>query len=212
MKNLYNQDYYERGVQLGISGYSNYRWLPELTIPMCQSIIKKLDISKDDTVLDYGCAKGYLVKAFDNLGYNCYGADLSNYAIEASDVSIRHKLYLIEHEQSISNMEKYFNFVISKDVFEHIEPSVLSSVISQLSNVCKTLFVITPLGDGSKYIIPEYEKDITHIIREDKEWWSNMFLKNGFTIKEFSYRIPGIKDNWAHYPKGNGFFILESAS
>jgi len=210
MKNLYNQDYYERGVQLGISGYSNYRWLPELTIPMCQTIIKKLDIQKGDTILDYGCAKGYLVKAFNHLGYDCCGADLSNYAIESSDSSIRHKLYLIEHEHTISSIKKYFNFVISKDVFEHIEPSVLNSVVSELSKVCKTLYVIIPLGDGTRYIIPEYEKDITHIVREDENWWSDMFMKNGFIIKEFSHRVPGIKDNWSHYPKGNGFFVLES--
>ena len=40
----YSEDYYERGIELGISGYSNYRWIPELTIPMCYEMINILNI------------------------------------------------------------------------------------------------------------------------------------------------------------------------
>jgi len=60
----FNEDYYERGVELGISGYSNYRWMPELTIPMCHEMINILNIKDDETILDFGCAKGYVVKGF----------------------------------------------------------------------------------------------------------------------------------------------------
>ena len=40
----FNEDYYERGAETGKSLYSHYRWMPELTIPMCQNIVmyKKL--------------------------------------------------------------------------------------------------------------------------------------------------------------------------
>ena len=66
---FYNEDYYENGLALGCSGYSNYRWIPELTIPMAYHIINGLNISENSRILDYGCAKGYLVSAFKLLGF-----------------------------------------------------------------------------------------------------------------------------------------------
>ena len=44
IKNIYNGDYFERGAETGVSLYSNYRWLPELTIPMCHHIIQFLNL------------------------------------------------------------------------------------------------------------------------------------------------------------------------
>ena len=61
--NVFDEDYFERGVQLGISGYTNYRWIPELTLPLCETMARYLGISKDDRILDFGCAKGYIVRA-----------------------------------------------------------------------------------------------------------------------------------------------------
>lgn len=53
MKIKYDKDYYENGVAKGISGYENYRWIPELTYPMAYSICKSLKIKKSDKVLEY---------------------------------------------------------------------------------------------------------------------------------------------------------------
>ena len=75
--NKYDEDYYENGVQLGISGYANYRWMPSLTIPMAERMIEYLAIKETDKILDFGCAKGFLVKAFTDLGYKCEGVTLA---------------------------------------------------------------------------------------------------------------------------------------
>ena len=39
----FDEDYYERGAETGKSLYSHYRWMPELTIPMCHHIAKYLE-------------------------------------------------------------------------------------------------------------------------------------------------------------------------
>ena len=61
--NIYDKNYYECGIESGKSLYTNYRWMPELTIPMCSRMIEHLKISSRDKILDFGCAKGYSVKA-----------------------------------------------------------------------------------------------------------------------------------------------------
>ena len=209
-KNLYNKDYYENGVELGISGYSDYRWLPDLTIPMCENIVEYLNIKKDHTILDFGCAKGYAVKALTDLGYNCYGTDISEYALSQAPDSIRDKLFLFEKEWPDLPQPLHFDFVTAKDVFEHINPKDLEKILSVLSLVCDVMFVVVPLGENGKYVVPEYEGDVTHVIREDINWWSDFFTANNLKVESSSYRVLGVKDNWSHYPKGNGFFVLKA--
>ena len=34
----FTEDYYERGVELGISGYTRYRWLPEATLALAHEL------------------------------------------------------------------------------------------------------------------------------------------------------------------------------
>ena len=111
----YDEDYFERGVELGISGYSNYRWIPELTIPMCARIVEYLTISDEDIILDYGCAKGYLVKAFRLLHKRCFGYDASEYALSQVDADT--KQYISDDLKILGN----FDIVIAKDVLEHID-------------------------------------------------------------------------------------------
>ena len=201
----YNEDYYERGQELGISGYSNYRWLPGLTVPMCKTIADDLFLDKNSSILDFGCAKGFLVKAFKDLGYDSYGIDVSEYAIKNChpDVSDRCKLYT---GKSISEaFDKRFNFVLSKDVFEHIPYEVIDKVLIDIRNHTDRLYTIVPLGTNGKYIIPSYENDVTHIIREPMDWWVEKIRKAGFHVKTATYQHKGIKDNWSSWEFGNAF-------
>ena len=209
--NKYNKDYFERGEELGISGYTNYRWMPDLTIPMCERFISYLGIKKGDNLLDYGCAKGYSVDAFNRLGYNCFGVDISEYAISKCNDSVKDKLKIYNGPKSLQHDEfKKFDYIFAKDVFEHIEKDELKILCKTLYNHTNTLFIVVPLGENGKYIVPEYEGDITHVIRENKEWWESFLIGVGFKIRKSEYIVKGIKDNWSQYEKGNGFFVLDT--
>jgi cyclopropane fatty-acyl-phospholipid synthase-like methyltransferase len=52
----------------------NYSWMPELTIRMAHHLIQQLPIRSAETVLDYGCAKGFLVRALRILDIDAHGA------------------------------------------------------------------------------------------------------------------------------------------
>ena len=203
--NNYDENYYERGVERGISGYTNYRWMPKLTVPMRQSIANYMALPIGSKILDYGCAKGYLVKALTELGYECDGTDISEYALSKIDPEIKDKVFLYNEENLFG---RGYDAAIAKDVFEHIEPKELGNILHNLSTVTNRLFVAVPLGDGEKYIIPEYESDITHVIRKDESWWPDFLLKHGWQPQFFTHLLKRVKDNWAHYPRGNGFFFL----
>ena len=94
--NYFNKDYYENGISSGLSLYTNYKWMPDLTIPMAFRIIEILNIKESDSILDFGCAKGYMVKSFRMLYRDAYGVDISDYAISNCDKEVENYLLKIE--------------------------------------------------------------------------------------------------------------------
>lgn len=202
MKNLFNEDYYERGVETGISGYSNYRWIPELTIPMCARLVEMLKIKDSEKVLDFGCAKGFMVKAFRLLHKQAWGYDISDYARDNCDPLIKGYLY-----RRIPNRE--FDWVIAKDVFEHIPYDKILNVFSKLNKISKKMFIAVPLGDKNGFVVPSYNTDVTHCICESLAWWVLKLKESGFVIKKASYNFPYLKENYSKWKQGNGFIVVK---
>jgi SAM-dependent methyltransferase len=209
---FYDSDYYERGIETGKSCYSNYRWMPEQTFAMAMTIIDYLNIKRGDTVLDFGCSKGFLVKALNILYRDAWGVDVSNYAIEQCDSQVKNKCILKSNEPlmdswQIANYPKMFDFCIAKDVFEHIEQDDLRQTL--LSINANQMLAIVPLGEDGIYRAPSNNMDQSHVICENEYWWASLFECNGWRLKKITLKIPGIKDSYYDkYPTSHGFFIL----
>jgi len=211
--NLFNKNYYENGIESGVSLYSNYRWIPDLTYPLAFRIIEILRIKKYHSILDFGCAKGFLVKAFRGLYRNCYGVDISEYAIENCGLDIKNFIVKINSSDDLKKLPfniKRFNFLLAKDVLEHVPYNDIDNTLKNIQKLSDCSFFIIPLGDGEKYYIKSYEFDNTHIIRENEKWWTDKIKQSGYKNVLFYNKISGIKDNWNCHPKGNGFFIAHN--
>lgn len=207
----YDENYFENGMAMGVSLYENYRWLPELTIRMAYFMIKNLGIEDDHKVLDFGCAKGYLVKAFRLLDINACGCDISEYAIKVVESEVKEFCMLSTSEYKIPFSEHiHFDWIIAKDVLEHMDKESLIKFLKESYRRCNKMMIVVPLGDGNKFIVPEYDKDSTHILAKNEEWWNTIFEKHGWKTLKFQYSMTALKENWAQrYPKGNGIFTLE---
>lgn len=199
----YDADYFLRGKQTGKSLYENYRWLPKLTMPMAQHIVEHCGIEMDHDILDFGCARGYLVKALRDLGHDAIGHDVSKWALDNCDPEVRQ--YLSNHWPM-----KEVDWIIAKDVLEHVELQKIGKLLRQFSEIAaRGVFVVVPLskGLGKGYVVEEYEADVTHKLRWPLEQWLDEFLDAFDHHWEISarYRIKGIKDNYADWERGNGF-------
>lgn len=200
---FYDRDYYEIGIESGKSNYQNYSWLPELTIPLAMTIIDLLGIKPKQSILEIGCAKGYLVKALRMLHRDAWGSDISDYALANVDSSV--KAYCSKPSFYEHTFRTEFDFCIAKDVFEHIPVSELSETLKKIP--ASILFSVIPLGENGCYFAKANNLDKSHVICETAEWWINFFGENKWEMKFFSYHVPGIKDNYAMIPKAHGFFI-----
>lgn len=196
----YDEDYYLRGTETGKSLYHNYRWLPELTIPLAHELMNIIGIYAGQRVLDYGCAFGYLVKALRLLHVDAWGCDTSLYARRKAPPDVANYL---KHEIPA----KVFTATIAKDVFEHIPEENLDKILYTLSRYSEKLFVIVPLGNGKLYHIPSYEADLTHVHRQPLEWWEAK-LKAFYPKVDARTKWGHLKENWVKInPHGNGFLL-----
>jgi SAM-dependent methyltransferase len=210
MKEIFDEDYFENGIVTGKSCYVNYHWMPELTIKMANKMIKHLGLKEGDRVLDFGCAKGFLVRALRILSINAFGCDISRYAIGKADPEVKHACKLMKNGTTIPFGHK-FDWIVSKDVLEHIKEKDIDVFLEKAREVADRMFHVIPLADKQgNLIVPEYELDKTHVLKKDFEWWMSKFQSLGWEPVLSTFEVDGIKDNWtSKYEKGNGFFVLE---
>lgn len=202
---IFGRDYFENGKKSGLSCYENYSWRPDLTLPTCKKFIEFLGLKSGDKVLDYGCAKGFMVKGLREFGVDAKGFDISAYAISKAPDDVK------KHLSNKITPGEVFDWIISKDVLEHVEKGNLPSVLKQIKETSKKSFVIVPLAEDGKYIVPENEKDITHKIREPINWWLEQFNLAGLNITNLRYELQPIKIHQTeNYPKGTAFISLKS--
>ena len=202
----YNEAYYEKGLESGVSCYQNYRWIPELTMPMAMAMIDYLGITPEQKILDFGCAKGYLVKALRLLKRQAWGYDISKYAIDKCDPDVREFCFLRGKEIGLPTL---FDIVIAKDVFEHIDEGQLDYEIGNVG--AKRLFAVIPLGDSTTYRAPINNCDRTHKICATEFWWITFFKKRGWDLEHFTFKIEGIKDHYYEkFPDAHGFFLFKN--
>lgn len=136
---------------------------------VAQNIIDKFNPT---TVLDAGCAMGYLVEALRKKGVEAYGFDVSEYAI--ANVAEEVKPYCFVHsitEKLPDDIPKKFDLVITIEVMEHLFPQDGSRAISNLCQYSDTIIFTST---------PDDIEDMTHLNVQQAEYWCKEFAKNSF--------------------------------
>lgn len=210
MTNQFDEDYYLRGKESGKSLYENYSWKPNLTKTMVRCLADHLEIEVTDRVLDFGCARGYVVRALVELGYDAYGIDISEWAIANCDEAVKGRV--VRSDELTFNLVGH-DWILAKDTLEHVAEDDIMAQLDILSSAArKGVFIVVPLSSGidDPYVVPDYEKDITHQIRWPMMAWVAAIEETfgpGWSV-QFQYRLDGCKDNYAQWAKGNGFITV----
>jgi len=205
---VFDAEYFERGRSSGKSWYENYHWQPQRSFREALAIVDALRLDSKSKILDVGCAKGFLVRALRELEITADGCDISKYALAHAPKGCWYCGELVNW------VGKDYTHAFAKDVLEHCTPEQLDNTLQAIKMAAPLLMCVVPLGDFGKYRIPEYHKDVTHIIAENERWWTDAFIKNGWSIKHATYHLIGIKDNWTRETdrKGNAVFLLEKSN
>jgi cyclopropane fatty-acyl-phospholipid synthase-like methyltransferase len=153
--------------------YANYDYRPynrdDFWLNLFDGIASRIIAEFDPkTVLDAGCAWGFLVESLRKRNVEAYGVDISEYAIANVIAEIRPYCW----QGSISEpFPQKYNLITCIEVLEHMPPRKAELAIE---NFCKhaneVVISSTPFG----------YKELTHINVHDPEYWAEKFAHHGF--------------------------------
>ncbi len=146
--------------------------------------------TKNVSVLDIGCGRGDVLKAFRKIGYDVSGIDLSEEAIElCKPIEVRQ--INIENEKDINNYDKKFDIIFSKSLIEHLrEPIKFFEYCKKMLKENGTLIVLTPSWVHHKF--GPFYLDFTHVTPFTLHSLRDIGKLSGFKdVKvEYFYQLP----------------------
>ena len=214
MNNPFDEAYFMNGPATGKSNYTNYSWLEERTMAFAGKLVSYLGIEPfdeltgpGDTVLDFGCSRGYTVKALNRLGVDATGYDISEWAITHCDPEVVGKVH--NHIQ-----HPHYDYILAKDCFEHIQQPELARIVEDLLFRLDKVLVIVPLSDFSDwpYVRKEDNQDSTHVIRWPLQEWIDFFQHRRMDdslVVSGSWHVPGLKPTSLSSYKSCGFIRVD---
>lgn len=174
MSEIYNAEYYHSGC--GPIPYEE----PEHWVNFFGMIADRIvaDIHPK-TVLDAGCAMGYLVAALRDRGVEAYGVDISAYAISKVREDVRPFCKVGSLTEPLpAGLPDRYDLVVTIEVLEHLYAEDGRQAIRNLCQLTdKVLFTSTP----DDFTEP------THVNVQQREYWCRTFFENGF-VDDINYR------------------------
>jgi len=164
-KELYGQEYYSGGCG-GMPYHQGGHW-HEFFDNVAREIVRECN---PRTVLDAGCAFGYLVSGLRGLGVDAYGVDISEYAISQADPSIAEYVRI---GSATDLPDEHYDIITFIEVAEHLTPDDGRQAIGRIcANTDVVLFSSTP----------DDRDEPTHVNVQPLAYWWRLFRENGFAL------------------------------
>ena len=116
-------------------------------------VATKLDLAKDDKILDIGCFSGHILnRIHTEFKISGFGIDISKEAINlAKRYDDFHNKYFVASAEKLPFPDNFFDGVISLDVLEHIEDK--EKFVKEVLRVLKpkAWFLLYGVSDNYKY-------------------------------------------------------------
>ena len=174
-EDIYNEEYYKD--YSGLGSYRDSEILKEFMEDMLYTLVT---LCKPNTMLDVGCAMGFMVDAArKEYDIEAYGLDVSPYAIQESVAGG----YCLQHDATKEYPFTYkFDLVFCIEMVEHLAEEDAKEAIKLLCNA------------SGKYIYfsssPDDDIEITHQTVRSLEFWEKEFNKHGFIKYKYLINNP----------------------
>ena len=187
MSEIYNQEYYH--TDCGPIPYEEPEQWEIFFGAIADRIVQDL---RPRTVLDAGCAMGYLVAALRERGVEAYGIDISDYAICCVREDIRPYCAVGSLLDPLpEGLPEQYDVVVTIEVLEHLYADAGKKAIQNLCSWANTVIFSSSPDDFT-------EK--THLNVQQREYWARLFAENGF-YDDLNYRPTYITYHAACYRK-----------
>lgn len=173
----FGYDYFDKPDSIvGYGGYSYDGRYHAAAKAMCEHY----GLKPGDSVLEIGCAKGFILVEFHKLGLKVRGIEASQYAVEHAHSKVISFVQLGD-ACSLPFDDKSFDLVFAKEVLPHIPEQRIGMAIKECMRVSKgRIFFEIQCGRTAKELDYMKRWDATHLTVHPPEWWDGLFESLGF--------------------------------
>ena len=173
----FGQLYFDGDRRFGYGGYRyDGRWKK-----VAKRICKLYKLQRNSKVLDVGCAKGFLVKDLRDLGINCFGIDISSYAIDNCHPDVKNYL-LVGDVRNLPYPNSEFDLVLSINTIHNLVRNDVIKALQELKRVSKKncfVQIDSYLTEDQKRKFEEWV--LTAKYHDFPQGWQKLFLEADYS-------------------------------
>ena len=125
-------------------GYGGFTYHPRFWQPVVPTFRDFYSLTGGSAVLDVGCAKGVMVRAFKELvsGMSVNGIDISDYAIGCAEDDIRHDLQVADARE-LPFDDVSFDLVVSINTIHNLDRGGVVQALGEIERVSRSFAYVT---------------------------------------------------------------------
>lgn len=164
-------------------GYGGFSYHPRFWQPVIPTFIKTYHLTSRSSLLDVGCAKGFMLYDFRESipDINVQGVDVSKYAIQQGKEEIQPFLH-VGDVRNLPFPDKSFDLVISINTVHNLEGEDLKQGLVEIERVSRGHSFITVDAyrtDEEKELMDAWNLTAKTILHVDE--WKELFHTVGYT-------------------------------
>lgn len=164
------------------TGYGGYTYNPRFWQPVIPTFQKHYGLTKNSTILDVGCGKGFMLHDFRELipGITVAGIDVSPYAIAHAMEDIK-PFVSVANAKQLPYADKSFDLVISVNTIHNLPVDECLMAIKEIMRVSKKYAFIT--NDAYRTIEEKERMDmwnLTALTYMSVSEWETFFDEAGY--------------------------------
>ena len=164
-------------------GYGGFNYHPRFWQPVIPTFREHWGLTSDSSVLDVGCAKGFMMHDFAKLipGITLKGIDVSEYAIKNTIDDMRPHVE-VANAKSLPYPDNSFDYIISVTTIHNLDRSELIQSLQEIERVARLGSFITVdafRNDEERERMFAWNLTAKTILHVDE--WKDLFKDAGFT-------------------------------
>ena len=165
------------------NGYGGFYYNPRFWQPVIPTFKKHFNLTKESTLLDVGCAKGFMLKDLKEKipGISVYGIDISDYAIKNAIEDVKYDVEVAD-ARKLPFEDNSFDIVISITTVHNFNRDDCIKALQEIERVSKINSFVTVDAYRNK---DEKEAmnawNLTALTILHVEEWKELFKEAGYT-------------------------------
>jgi ubiquinone/menaquinone biosynthesis C-methylase UbiE len=165
-----------------LTGYGGYNYHPRFWTDTVARIRDHYDLAPNASVLDVGCAKGFMMYDFKKLmpQLDIHGIDVSPYALENAPPEVR-PFMQVANAKSLPFPAKSFDLVIAINTIHNLAPEECRQALREIARVSrKDAFVMNDAwrNDAEKQSMLDW--NLTALTYMHVDDWKKLFAEVGY--------------------------------